>query len=52
VAFDVGGIAEAKEIMAHCASEPGFAFDATSGADLSAVFAAIGENLSSLRITR
>lgn len=52
VAFDVGGIAKAQEIMTHCASEPGFAFDATSGSDLSAVFAAIGENLSSLRITR
>jgi Flp pilus assembly protein TadG len=52
VAFDVGGIAKAKEIMTHCASEPAFAFDATTGADLSNVFAAIGENLSSLRITR
>ncbi|WP_108462237.1 TadE/TadG family type IV pilus assembly protein [Devosia naphthalenivorans] len=52
VAFDVGGIAQAKEIMTKCASEPGFAFDATTGADLSSVFASIGENLSSLRLTR
>lgn len=52
VAFDVGNIQAAKEIMANCATDPSYAFEATTGADLSAVFAKIGENLSYLRVTK
>lgn len=52
VAFDVGDIDEAEEIMADCATDADHAYDATSGADLADAFAAIGEALSSLRVTQ
>ena len=52
VAFDVGDIQAAKDIMANCATDSTYAFSATTGADLSAAFAKIGENLSYLRVTR
>ena len=52
VAFDVGDIQAAKDIMANCATDSSYAFEATTGADLSAAFAKIGENLSYLRVTK
>jgi len=52
VAFDVGDIQAAKDIMANCATDSTYAFEATTGADLSAAFAKIGENLSYLRVTK
>lgn len=52
VAFDVDDIPAAKQVMKNCASDPSYAFNATTGADLSAAFAKIGENLAYLRVTR
>ena len=52
VAFDVGDIQEAKDIMANCASSPEYAFEATTGADLDKAFAEIGKNLAYLRVTK
>lgn len=52
VAFDVGDIQAAKDIMANCASDPSYAFEATTGADLDAAFAEIGRNLAELRVTQ
>lgn len=52
VAFDVGDIQAAKDIMANCATDASYAFEATTGADLSQAFAKIGENLAYLRVTK
>lgn len=52
VAFDVGDIQAAKDIMADCATDPSYAFEATTGADLSTAFESIGKNLAYLRITK
>ncbi|SEP86265.1 Flp pilus assembly protein TadG [Devosia sp. YR412] len=52
VAFDVGDIQAAKDIMANCATDSSYAFEATTGADLASAFSKIGENLSYLRVTR
>ncbi|MFN4186373.1 MAG: pilus assembly protein TadG, partial [Hyphomonas sp.] len=52
VAFDVGDIQGAQDVMANCATDSSHAFEATTGGDLSAVFAQIGENLAYLRVTQ
>lgn len=52
VGLDVADLAAAKQIMANCATDASHAYEATTSADLAAVFADIGRKLSFLRVTK
>ena len=52
VGFEVGNDAGAASVLADCASGPSYAFLPDSGEDLSEAFAAIGRDITQLRISR
>jgi len=52
VGFDIGNDQNAKNIMSGCATDAAHAYLANTGADLREAFRAIGENITSLRVSR
>ena len=50
VGFDMGGDADALQLLEDCASSPANFYVADNGADLQLAFAAIGTEISRLRI--
>jgi Flp pilus assembly protein TadG len=52
VGFSVTAGSDAAEILSDCATSPDYAFLPASGADLSADFAAIGRDITRLRISK
>jgi hypothetical protein len=52
VGFDIGDDEDAKDVMASCATDAAHAYLANTGTELSDAFKAIGENITSLRVSR
>ncbi len=52
ITFGSGVSSSSKTLMRNCATQVDFYFNAEDGADLSSVFTAIGDSLSSLRVSR
>lgn len=52
VGFDVGTSANARNVMAKCATDSSHAYLAITGADLSAAFRDIGASIGALRVTK
>ena len=52
VGFDLAGDPNAQALMAGCATDAAHAYLATTGADLTAAFQEIGQNIASLRVAR
>lgn len=52
VGFDIGSDAGAQNLMANCASDSSKAYLASNGAQLKAAFEEIGQNITSLRISK
>jgi hypothetical protein len=52
VGFDIGDDEDAQDVMASCATDAAHAYLANTGTELSEAFRAIGENITSLRVSR